>query len=90
MMYKVKNGYNVRQIAGTWVAVTDGKNPAGTSDIVVLSDTGVFLWNLVLDGISLQDMVEKATEEYEIDATVAQKDIEKFLAELKAGNLLEE
>lgn len=89
MKYRTKDGFNLRQIAGTWVAVPTGSRASETSALVTLSDTAVFLWNLLSDGISYEEIIEKITEDYEIDEQTARKDLDIFLEYLKTNNLLE-
>lgn len=90
MIYKLKDGYTLRQIAGTWVAVPTGSRAEANSALVTLSDTAVYLWNLLLEGVQPDDIITKITEEYEIDAQTAKNDLDKFLEHLKTNNLLEE
>lgn len=89
LIYKIKDGFATRQIAGTWVAVPTGSRAAETGVVVTLSDTAVFLWKLLVEGIQLDDIILKITEEYALDKQTAKNDLDKFLENLKANNLLE-
>jgi len=90
MKYKVKDGYTVRQIAGTWVAVPAGATAAAAGKLVTLNETAVFLWNLLASGAELQELLEKVMEEYEIDRQSAEREIDKYLDLLRENSLLEE
>jgi hypothetical protein len=87
--YKVKDGFILRQVAGTWVAAPVGSRALETRAIFTLSDTAVFLWNLLAEGIPYEDIITKTTEDYVIDRLTAEKEFDKFLEFLKANNLLE-
>lgn len=89
MSVKIKDGFNLRQIAGTWVAVPTGSRAAETSVLVTLSDTAVFLWNLLAEGVPYEEIIAKMTEDYEIDGQAARNELDKFIEHLKATNLLE-
>lgn len=89
VIYKIKDGYNLRQIAGTWVAVPTGSRASETSVLVTLSDTAEYLWNLLSEGIEYEEIITKITEDYEINEQTAKKDLDAFLENLKANNLLE-
>lgn len=90
MKLKIKDGFTTRQIVGTWVAVPTGSRASTTSVLVTLSDTAVFLWNLLAEGTPHDDIILKITEEYELDAQTAKSDLDKFLDYLEMHNLLEE
>lgn len=90
MKYRIKDGFTIRQIAGTWVAVPNGSRATDTSVLVTMSDTAVFLWNLLIEEIGIDQMIMKITTEYEIDEQTAQKDLDRFLMYLNNNNLLEE
>lgn len=87
MTYKIKNGFSIRQVAGTCVAVPTG---SGAGNILVtLSDTAAFLWNLLIEAKRLEDIIARIIEEYEVDHETAIKDAICFIDYLKTNNLLE-
>ena len=86
---KIKDGFMLRQVAGTWVAAPTGSRAAETRALFTLSDTAVFLWNLLVEGIPHQEIIAKMTEEYEIDGQAAKQELDKFIGRLEDNNLLE-
>ena len=54
-----------------------------------LNEVGTFLWNLCDGTNSLDHIKSKLIEEYEIDSSTANSDVEQFLSELKNKSLLE-
>lgn len=87
---KIKDGYVIRQIAGTWVSMPTGNRASESSTLFTLSDSAVFLWNLLIEGIQIDDLIMKITEEYDVDEQGAKKDLEKYLEHLKTNDLLED
>ena len=48
-----------------------------------------FLWNILKEGCSKEELVDKLLEEYEIDRDFAENDVEKFINILKERDMLE-
>ena len=49
---------------------------------------GVFLWNLLQEDITEEELLQKVLREYEVDETVAREDIQEFLDKLVQGGIL--
>jgi hypothetical protein len=55
-----------------------------------VNGAGVMLWKQIIEGASLSRLVECLCDAYEIDAEVAQRDVEAFLEMLSSNSLLVE
>ena len=55
-----------------------------------VNGSGMLLWKLIVEGASLPRLVESLRDAYELDAEVAQRDVEAFLELLSSHNLLVE
>jgi len=86
---KIKDGFMLRQVAGTWVAAPTGSRAAETRALFTLSETAVFLWNLLAEGLPYEEIVAKMTEDYELDGQAAKSELDKFIGRLEDNNLLE-
>ena len=86
---KIKDGYMLREVANTYVAVPIGKAALDFSGVVTLNGTGTFLWKMLSKEKTEQELLDLLLEEYEIDAASAKKDLSEFLSKLKAADLLE-
>ncbi len=86
---KIKDGYILREVAGTAVVVP--VDP-GTNfhSMLKLNPTGKLLWEKLLVGADVDALVSAVTAEYEIDGERAKADIEAFLVSLRAYGILEE
>lgn len=51
--------------------------------------SGAFLWQALAEGATRDTLVSGLAAEYRIDAGLAQRDVDRFLAELDAHGLLE-
>ena len=81
---KIKDGFILRKIAGEDIVVPIGNNIADFNGVIRLNESAAFLWKVLQEEISKEDLVNSLIEEYEIDKSLATNDVEGFL------NILEE
>ena len=86
---KTKDGYLLREVAGTYVAVPTGKASVYFSGMITLNGTGAFLWKLLTEDKSEQELLSAMLEEYYTNEATARSDISEFIKTIKAANLLE-
>jgi hypothetical protein len=85
---KIKDGYLLRQVAGTNVVVPVGRG-LDFSGMITLNGTGAFLWKELSEETTEEKLLLALLKEYDIDKDTAQKDMGEFLARLKAADLVE-
>jgi len=85
---KIKEGYELTEIADTNMAIYIGDDGDGLKGVVNLNKSGVFMWKKLTGGCALDELIRAVTTEYDIDKTTAAKDIEVFLDSLRAENIL--
>ena len=54
-----------------------------------LNDTGAFLFEKMIDGISREDLIKALTDEYDVDVETASKDVDAFIEKVEEQNLFE-
>ncbi|MBE6706564.1 MAG: PqqD family protein [Ruminococcaceae bacterium] len=86
---KIKNGFVAKEIAGQYVVVALGQASKIFNGIIKLNESGKFIWDMLVVGAEKQDIVDALLGEYEVDAAIAEADVEKFINELKGANILE-
>ena len=86
---KLKEGFIFRKIAGDNVVVPIGQQIKEFNGLIKLNESGAFLWNILKEGSSKEELVDKLLEEYEIDRDFAENDVEKFINILKERDMLE-
>lgn len=86
---KIKSGYMVRPVAGSYVVVATGEKTVDFNGIMTLNETGNFLWEKLVDGATKEELVAAMLAEYEVDAETAGADIDRFLAKLEEADLAE-
>jgi hypothetical protein len=85
---KIKEGFILRDIAGSWVVIPIGANVIEFSGMITLNDTGAFLWKLLQEGTDTSEMVSSLLQEYSVDEATANADVEDFILSVRARGLL--
>ena len=87
---KIKKGFIAKEIAGQYVVVALGQASKIFNGIIKLNDSGKFIWDMLEKGAEKDEIVDALLNEYEgVDRETAERDIQKFIDELKGANILE-
>lgn len=88
---KIKKGYLVHEVAGNYVVIKIGQEAVNFNGLITLSESAKLLWDLLNrdNGATLNELVNKLLEEYEIDEQTANNDVLEFIESLKKNNILE-
>lgn len=88
---KIKNGFVLEEVGGTYLAVAVGDRADDFSGLVRLNGTGAFIWNLMSDKDAARDeVVEKIMATYEgVTKEQAELDLDAFEAKLRGAGILE-
>ena len=87
---KIKNTYVLRSVAGENLVVPVGGNNINFNSAMTLNETGAFIWNLLANEITRDELIAAITKEYSVDSDTAAKDIDAFTAILKEHSILED
>ena len=87
---KIKEGFIMQAIAGSTVVVPVGEATAILNGIITLNESGVLLWNLLLDGADVDQLKDRLIKEYDIPDSKASKDAYSFIESLRKIGCLEE
>lgn len=86
---KIKDGFVVRNVAGSNIVVPTGSARVDFNGIVTLNETGMFLWNKLENGAEKEELLKAIMTEYDVDETTATTDINLFLDKLEGAGLVE-
>ena len=67
MRYKTRTGVLLTSICGSYYLVCAKSLLPECPYVVNINETSAFLWQLLVDGASLEQMVSSVAEEYEVD-----------------------
>lgn len=87
---KIKEGFLLRQVGGNNVVVPVGAQAVDFRCIITLNEVGAFLWQKLAADCTVADLVAALLAEYDVTADIATADVERFVANLREKNLLDE
>lgn len=86
---KIKSSYKLRTVAGENMVVNVGNDPDTFNGVIMLNDTGAFLWKLLEKGAETDEMIASLISEYEIDDATAAEAVNGFMESIKNANVCE-
>ena len=86
---KIKDNFILKKIAGSYLVIPVRTAAVDFSGVIKLSETGAFLWELLKDERTADELTAKLLEEYEVDEATAAADVERFIEKLRGADFLE-
>ncbi len=86
---KIKEGFLVKKVADDYIVIPYEDKIVDFKAMLVLNETGAFLWEELQKRTSSEELKTKLTSEFDVDEKTAEKDISDFLQLLKEKDLLE-
>ena len=87
---KIKDGFILKEMAGSWVVVPVGENMVNFQMMMTLNESGAFLWNQLAEEKTEEELVSALLEEYDTDAETAAADVKEFLQALAEKGVVSE
>ncbi len=89
MRVKAREKFILRTVAGSHVLVPIGERVVDFGGLVVLNETGRFLWERIAAGAEVEDLVQNLVESFTVSHEEAARDVAAFVAELSTRGLLD-
>ena len=86
---KLKYNFVVRNVAGQAVALAVGGDNKKFNGMIKLNSVGEYIFRLLENDITEDEIVSKLTQDYEVSAEDARTALRDFLETLKASDILE-
>lgn len=87
---RINPRYKVRNVADENIVLVQGRNPGDMTTVIALNETSLYLWNqLQGSDFEISDICKLLVDRYEVDATTAETDAEKWVATLKEHNIMD-
>jgi len=86
---KLKNGFVLRDVAGSCVVVPTGAD-INFNGMISLNDTGKTIWQRLETEATLDDLVEALQAEFDVDRDTARVGAERFVEKLRQHGFIEE
>ena len=87
---KIKDGFMLREIAGSWVVVPLGARVVEFNGLISLTETSALIWKMIEEGSTKEQILAKILSEYDVDEKTAKKDIDEFIQTATEKGLIEE
>ena len=85
---KIKKQMIKREIAGETMLVPIAESVKTLNGLFVMTETGSFIWDILEDCETQDEIVDRLLDEYEIDRQTAEKDVDKFLSALRSYEII--
>ena len=85
----IKDGFLLRETAGKFIVLPLG-GELDLGSLITLNETGAFLWRILEDGASREELLEALLAEYDVDKERAEKDLDALLDKMNAAGVLED
>ncbi|MGN0490506.1 PqqD family protein [Ruminococcus sp.] len=86
---KIKEDFILRKVADSYVVVPVNNMSLDFNGIINLNETGAFLFRILQNGASREELLSKLLDEYEVTPQKAEKDIDLFIEKVKDADILE-
>ena len=83
---RIKDGYLLRKVADSYVALSVGTENEGR--VVRMNGTGAFIWELLNKETTEEAVVAALAQKYAIDTATAEKAAKDFIEMLRKEDLL--
>jgi hypothetical protein len=87
---KIKDGFVVRDLAGQSIVVALGEASKTFNGMIKLNDTGRLIWDMLAEGKSKDEIVDRFTAEYDVEREIAERDVSAFIETLQGADILEQ
>ncbi len=86
---QVKKGFELKEMAESYVVIPTQENVVDFSSVIMLNETGAFLWLQLTEDTTEERLIKALLSEYDVDEEIAKRDVGRFLAEVKEAGVLE-
>ncbi len=85
---KIVKEFILREIAGECILIPTGETTQEFNGLITISETAKFIWQNLEVVDSLDELVDRLLDEYEIDKETATKDAVEFIGTLMSNGFI--
>lgn len=86
---KIKEGFILRNVAGSNIVVPFGDRCLDFNGMITLNETGAFIWKQLESDTDEAAIVKAILAEYDVDEATAAQCVNDFVAKLKEADCIE-
>lgn len=87
---KIKEGYLLREVAGSNIVVPLGAAEMDLGGMMTLNEVGAFVWHALEEDTTEEQIVNALLSEYDVEAAVAARDVHSYIEKLKEKGIIED
>ena len=87
---KLSKEFVLRNFADKYIAVTVNDSADEQNAFITLNKSGAFVWELLQNEISYDEILSKMIIKYDIDESTAKADLDEFLTAVRKAGMLHE
>lgn len=87
---KIKKEFMLREVANNYIVVPVGRASKTFNGMITLNESSAYLWRQLSENITIEELIQRLMNEYDIDICLATHDVNAFISKLKEINVLEE
>lgn len=85
---KVSDQFILRNVAGDNLLIPIGQSALYVKGLILLSESGVLLYNKLKEGCTKEELVAALMAEYEVSEQEAEQDTQAFLEQMRQLHIL--
>ena len=86
---KIHNDFILKEVAGNHLVIPTGEKMLDFSNVVKITESGVFLWEFLKKGTTEEELLQEMLKEYNVDEKTAKADIKAFVEVLRENKIIE-
>lgn len=90
MVMKINGKFVKREVLGDIILVPVGQTALEFSGMITVNEVGLFIWNLLEQGKTEDEIISALTQEYEVEPETAREDYRTFLQTLILNRFVSE
>ena len=88
---RIKEGFELKNIHGDHIVVSNDATVAVLQNSIILTDTTIFLWNLLKQkDVTKTEMLNALIENFDISTVLALGNIDVFVRTMRENGIIEE
>lgn len=88
---RIKDGFELKNLHGDYIVISKEKTVTMPHNSIILTDTAVFLWNLLKKkDVTKAEMLNALIENYDISTVLALGNIDVFIRTMRENGIIEE
>lgn len=85
---RIKENFYLSEVGNCNVVIALGEEATNLDAMITLNESATFLWKVLENGASKEELVEKLMNEYEISSLTASEGVNKFIKKLEDINCI--